>query len=34
VLASISDDELKLVPVSEWVNNVRHEGPQRLEARP
>ena len=32
VLTSVPDDELELVPVSEWVNNARHEGRQCLEA--
>jgi putative SOS response-associated peptidase YedK len=31
VLTSVPDDELVLVPVSDWVNNARHEGPQCLE---
>ena len=31
VLTSVPDEELELVPVSEWVNNARHEGPQCLE---
>jgi putative SOS response-associated peptidase YedK len=26
VLTAVSDDELELVPVSDWVNNARHEG--------
>jgi hypothetical protein len=30
VLASGPDEELELVPVSDWVNNARHEGPQCL----
>jgi putative SOS response-associated peptidase YedK len=30
VLTAVPDDELELVPVSDWVNNARHEGPQCL----
>ena len=30
VLTSVPQDELELVPVSDWVNNARHEGPQCL----
>jgi putative SOS response-associated peptidase YedK len=32
VLTAVPQDELELVPVSDWVNNARHEGPQCLEA--
>jgi putative SOS response-associated peptidase YedK len=31
VLTSVPDDELELVPVSDFVNSARHEGPQCLE---
>jgi putative SOS response-associated peptidase YedK len=31
VLTAVPDDELELVPVSDWVNNARHEGPRCLE---
>jgi putative SOS response-associated peptidase YedK len=31
VLTSVPDEELELVPVSDYVNNARHEGPQCLE---
>jgi putative SOS response-associated peptidase YedK len=31
VLTSVPADELELVPVSDYVNNARHEGPQCLQ---
>jgi putative SOS response-associated peptidase YedK len=31
VLASLPSEELELVPVSEWVNNARHDDPQCLQ---
>jgi putative SOS response-associated peptidase YedK len=31
VLTSVPDEELELVPVSDYVNNARHEGPQCLD---
>ena len=33
VLASLPSEELELVPVSEWVNNARHDDPRCLEPR-
>ena len=33
VLTSVPDEELELVPVSEWVNNARHDDPRCLEPR-
>jgi putative SOS response-associated peptidase YedK len=33
VLTSVPDDELELVPVSDWVNNARHDDPRCLDPR-
>ena len=33
VLTSVPEEELELVPVSDWVNNARHDDPRCLEPR-
>jgi putative SOS response-associated peptidase YedK len=33
VLTAIPQEELELVPMSDWVNNVRHDDPRCLDPR-